>query len=119
MNTMYFHGLTTDNLRFTVSGKIEDDDLKLGIAICGAKERFVKKMGRIKAESRLIGSNGRGIKRVGLYTDTFKEFSNEKSGLFSIDYFKGKETKIFYSLVSKYSLYDSKELKKEFYLYHH
>lgn len=119
MKTMFYHGVTTDNLRFTVSGRIEGDDLKLGIAICGAKERFIKKMGRIKSESRLIGSSKKGVMLFGLYTDSFKEFSNGQSGTFTPNYFKGKESVIFYHLVSKFSSYNSKELKIEFSLYHY
>jgi len=107
METMFYHGLTTDNQRFTVAGKIVKDDigadlLKLSIAICSSTERFIKKMGRIKAESRLIGSKYKGLSLVKF------EFEIEK----------GKERQIFYSYVSEFSQLDSRLLKKHFNLYH-
>jgi hypothetical protein len=100
MKTMFFHGLTTDSRRFTVSGKIEEDGntLAIGIAICGAKERFVRKTGRIKSESRLNGANVRGIKEI-----TIRETE-----------IAGNELKIFYQYVADFCKKTSKELQKDF-----
>jgi len=100
MKTMFFHGLTTDSRRFTVSGKIEEDDtiLKVGIAICGARERFVRKTGRIKSESRLNGANIRGIKEIEIRETEIA----------------GNELKIFYQYVADFCKKTSKELQKDF-----
>lgn len=41
----------------------EEDGLKgltIAIAICGSRDQFVKKVGRMKAEGRLLSMNGRG-----------------------------------------------------------
>ena len=113
MKTLFYHGFTTDNRRFTVAGKIitapEDSKVvTLGIAICGEHERFIKKVGRVKAESRLNGSKLRGIKSVYL-TPTKVE------GIESIE---KTDAYIFYNEVSSYKDMDSRQLKKEFNLYH-
>ena len=102
MKTMFFHGLTTDNRRFTVSGKIEErveeHILKVGIALCGANERFVRKTGRIKSESRLNGATIRGIKEI-----TIRETA-----------IAGNELKIFYQYVADFCKKTSKELQRDF-----
>jgi len=102
MKTMFYHGVTTDNRRFTIAGKLSDDfkSLKLGIAICGAKELFVKKLGRIKAESRLLGSAKRGI------LTTLAAYNESK-------YYQE-----FVEIASSFNGYDSKDLKRGFNLYH-
>lgn len=54
VNVMFFHGKTIDGSRFTIAGTLDDNLLKLGIAICGDNENFVKEKGRAIATGRLL-----------------------------------------------------------------
>jgi hypothetical protein len=63
MSTLFYHGKTTDDRRFTIAGILNHDStaFKLGIAICSEREIFNRKTGRIKAGSRVLGSAKRGV----------------------------------------------------------
>jgi hypothetical protein len=101
MRTMFYHGVTTDNRRFTVSGTPSKDfmTLKLGVAICGEKELFCRKTGRIKSESRLLGSAKHGV-LTKLSIDKKEEYHKE-----------------FVNICSEFNRISSKDLKKIFHLY--
>ena len=102
MKTMFYHGVTTDNRRFTIAGTFSNDfvTLKLGVAICGTKELFEKRVGRIKAESRLLGSAKRGV----LSTLSIDD---------KVNYYKE-----FVESCSEFNKLNSKDLKRVFNLYH-
>ncbi len=102
MKTMFYHGATTDNRRFTIAGTLSSESLtlKLGIAICGTKELFCRKTGRIKAESRMLGSAKRGV----LGHLSVKDKSS---------YYKE-----FVETCSEFNRIDSNDLKRIFNLYH-
>lgn len=52
-NTLFFHGISAEGMRFTIAGKFEKDNLILGLSLCSDKDNFCKKTGRIKAEGRM------------------------------------------------------------------
>lgn len=56
MKSLFFHGTTTDGARFTVCGIIngKEDSLKVSGAICSKRDPFVKKIGRLISEGRII-----------------------------------------------------------------
>jgi len=115
INVMYFHGTTVDDVRFTVSGVVKDDDLQLGVAICSDLDHFDKSKGRAISTGRVLnqrsGYNGRT--RVGLYTDKMSDEYRERAG-FPENYFKGKEIKVFRSYVKNFNWLTKKELQQEF-----
>jgi hypothetical protein len=102
MKTMFYHGTTTDGRRFTIAGSLSEEfkTLKLGIAICGTKELFVKKLGRVKAESRLLGSAKRGVLNHFAIDNTHEYYKEFAAGC------------------SEFNNIDSATLKKIFNLYH-
>lgn len=102
MKTMYYHGLTSDGRRFTLAGQsiVDGMGLNLGIAICGTKENFIKKVGRIKAEGRLSSNSG-GRKVWPLHTSC-----------------NGLEISVLMYIGAELSKLSSKNLKKQFNLYH-
>lgn len=65
METLFFHGKTTNNQRFTIAGKFENegDTLLTGISLCSNNDMFVKTEGRKKAEGRLSTKKNIGITR--------------------------------------------------------
>jgi len=97
MNTLFFHGKTVDDYRFTIAGLYNTDpnndtiDLHLGSAICSKKDPFVKATGRKKAEGRILSRNHRGKyiipdvmledepKPIKLFIDYAKEFTTFSS----------------------------------------
>jgi hypothetical protein len=119
MKTMYYHGVTSDGRRFTLAGELlaDEADLNLGIAICGTKENFIKKVGRIKAEGRLKSHNYGGRQLRSLYGWEFGIFAKDGSTL-SPDYFVGKEIAIIMYIGAELSKLSSRDLKKQFNLYH-
>lgn len=51
--TLFYHGRTPDNRRFTLAGRYgTSTTLSLGISICSEEDQFIKKVGRMKAEGR-------------------------------------------------------------------
>jgi predicted amidohydrolase len=68
---LFYHGMTWDGRRFTIAGKFvkrgrvfKKTVLLMGVAICGAGDNFIKKLGRIKAENRLNLSHKNGIAEI-------------------------------------------------------
>ena len=52
--TLFYHGTTSDGLKYTIAGVYETPTLlRLGISLCTARDSFVKKLGRVRAEGRL------------------------------------------------------------------
>lgn len=59
-STLFFHGTTSDGFKFTTAGIVDGDQLCIGISICGAKDAFCKKTGRVRAEGRAKGNPANG-----------------------------------------------------------
>lgn len=54
---LFFHGVTSDNRRFTVAGVSNDNNrfnLRLSFSLCSGKDIFCKRIGRIIAKGRLM-----------------------------------------------------------------
>jgi len=101
---LFYHGETTDNVRFTIAGHFEEDEIILGLALCSKNDQFCKKLGSIKAAGRSYSKRGRsGMSTINLYKDTMPE-----------NYWVGKETRIFRDAVSNFENMKSLELKQEF-----
>ncbi len=69
------HGKTIDGRRFTVVGLYskEDQEICFGVAICGPRDHFAKKVGRSIAE-------GRAIKNPTLVKEMKTEIPENKEG---------------------------------------
>jgi len=73
----YFHGKTADGYRFTIAGRyqplLENDQdqdvdvIMMGASLCGAKDQYVKKLGRVKAEGRMKQKDINGRTYYSLY----------------------------------------------------
>lgn len=114
--TLFFHGESVDKRRFTIAARFiaESADLLLGIAICGKGDQFVKKIGRDKAEGRLMSEGFKGCSIASLYsTRFFKEYQTGLAG-FPENYFTGKELEVFIGLCKKFQEFTFKELRDEF-----
>jgi len=118
INVMYFHGETVDDVRFTISGVIKDDDLQLGIAICSEHDHFNKAKGRSISTGRVLNQrpthSGRNL--ISLYSDRMGPGYRGQAG-YPENYFKGNEIKIFTEFVKNYNFFTKKELQQEFGLY--
>lgn len=95
-NTLFFHGKTVDNKKFTIAGKYEIEqsflkksrtNLVLAIALCSGKDPFVKKVGRIKAEGRLNSNKNIGKVTVPIEIDDhgIQTFINNVKNFSEID----------------------------------
>ena len=116
---MYFHGTTADEKRFTIAGFIENDDLRLAIALCADGEQFSKEKGRTIASGRVLNQRKEPRGRIlrSLYgLPTHSQFANE-NGMFTKDYYKGIEIKVFRDVVCEYNYYTKRELMDEFGLF--
>jgi hypothetical protein len=111
--TLFFHGTSIDRRRFTIAAKFiaEVADLLLGIAICSETDQFIKKVGRNKAEGRLLSEGFKGCTVLGLYSA--RDFEPDGVG-FVQDWFVGKELDIFLEKCAIYELSTFKELKDIF-----
>jgi hypothetical protein len=98
---LFFHGKTTDNIRFTVAGLFDDNNLNLGVAICSKKNAFVKKVGRAKAEGRAFGLYGLHAYPKGSNLLKFKGHTELTA-------------KTFFEHVSQYNTITSNDLKNRF-----
>jgi len=98
--TLFFHGVTTDNRRFTIAGKIEKNSLLLGAAICSVQDAFIKRKGRLKAEARL---------KLG------KSVGKQVVELFEIK--RGKEIASFIGIASQFNSKSSYAFQKYFSLW--
>lgn len=118
--TLFFHGTTTDNQRFTIAGEFISTDisdfLNLGISLCGRKEQFSRKLGRVKAEGRMMGNGYKGSLKISLYSFDDFNFINEDE-LFDQDWFIGREVQIFVKYCSKFEFFNAKQLKSYFFLH--
>jgi hypothetical protein len=117
--TLFFHGTSVDGRRFTIAARFikdrrDNDDLILGIAICSNTDQFVKKVGRNKAEGRLISEGFKGCTISSLYSNRF--FSKYKVGEagFPENWFAERELEIFIELCHEFENLTFKELKEEF-----
>jgi len=117
--TLFFHGTSVDGRRFTIAARFikdrtDNNDLILGIAICSETDQFVKKVGRNKAEGRLISEGFKGCTIASLYSDEFfSKYETGKAG-FPENWFIGKELEIFVELCHEFEKYTFKELKRQF-----
>ena len=114
--TLFFHGTSSDGKRFTIAAKFkaEADDLLLGIAICGETDQFVKKVGRNKAEGRLLSESFKGCTILGLYSVKDFEPNGHNGAGFIEDWYVGKELDIFLEKCAIFELQTFKELKNTF-----
>jgi len=63
----YFHGVTSDDKRFTITGIYSHKSINLGIAICGQQDNFNKKLGIKISSGRLMSSRyGRGYTYISI-----------------------------------------------------
>jgi hypothetical protein len=106
-NPYFYHGTTSDGRRFTIAGKFvkkglisPKESLIMGVSICGKKDNFIKKVGRIKSEGRLHATNEKGNLEVPV----------KLVGDFEVREFIGQ--------VTKFNTYEFKNLVKAFHLYH-
>ena len=56
--TLFFHGTTVDGSKFTTAGIVKDETLSVGVSVCGNRDHFSKKIGRIRAEGRAKQHDG-------------------------------------------------------------
>ena len=111
-NTLFYHGKTLDNKRFTIAGKIKTDgDLILGLSLCSEHDQFVKKVGRAKAEGRAKARYPRGKVTTSFYSHSFYKRPTIKN------WFVGKETEAFLERVVQFNTNNSTKLMKRFGLY--
>ena len=82
INKYYFHGVTLDDKRFTITGIIASKSINLGIAICGQQDNFNKKLGIKISSGRLkTDRNGRGCTTISIIN---KDRTNkERQALFT------------------------------------
>ena len=115
LEVMYFHGKSIDGCRFTISGRIENDDLILGIAICSEKEHFNKSIGRTISSGRCLSQRpgSLGKTRNSLYADGVGDGHRGFAG-FPENYFVGKEIQVFTNYVKNFNFFTKKELQDEF-----
>lgn len=114
-NTLFFHGTTVDGRRFTLAGRFinETDEILLGVSICSTTDQFVKRIGRKKAEGRLISEGFVGCSMANLYSTRFFEQYETEAG-FSKNWYVGKEIDVFVYLCHALEEFTFKELKEEF-----
>jgi len=111
--TLFYHGTTRDGRRYTIAGVfgakvkgIEDEDIiGFGLSLCSNTDQFNKRVGRKKAEGRLIANNIKGKSYYHLY--------NEES---SLNWFKGKELDTFLTAVQLNDLLSAKQIQEKFHL---
>jgi hypothetical protein len=71
---LIFHGTTADGRRFTLAGQfyatMDDGDIdiiRLGAALCSEDDMFIRKVGRKKAEGRVLAKGNKGKSYYDLY----------------------------------------------------
>ena len=101
---MFYHGITSDGVRFTIAGTYVPNPqlFDLGISLCSNRDPFVKKYGRDKAEGRLK-----------------KSIQKNERGKFRVNAGKINPDRIIKSFIEKctaFNILDSKELKLTFHL---
>lgn len=121
LEVMYFHGETIDECKFTISGRVDGDDLILGIAICSEKENFNKAIGRTISSGRCLSQreHPRGRTFFSLYGSDLKlnhqlELEVKGEAGWKENYFVGKEIRVFTAIVSYYNHFTKKELQRQF-----
>lgn len=111
MEIRYFHGKTTDKVRFTVAGIIERDTCRMGMAICGKLDNFCKAKGRAIATTRLLSE--KNPKNIGRISVTTEEMEIEQH------FFEINPAKAFFLMASQFNGETKKALEKIFNLYNH
>ena len=116
LEMMYFHGKSLDGCRFTISGRIEGDDLILGAAICSEKENYNKAIGRTISSGRCLSQRpGQyGKTRNSLYGETVGDLQHRGKLGYPKDYFKGIEIQVFTNYVKNFNHFSKKEIQEEF-----
>jgi hypothetical protein len=98
---LFYHGQTPDNVRFTIAGRFEGEEIVMGIALCSKNDQFCKKLGRVKATGRSYAKRGRpGMYTINLYSETLPE-----------KYWEGKETRVFRDKLSVLEKAKTSQLK--------
>lgn len=116
IDVMYFHGYTIDGARFTIAGVIENEEVKLGIALCASGDQFKKERGRAIASGRVLNQrrSPKGLYIKSVYAlPSDNQFAVE-NGAFPIDYYKGNEVKIFREMGCEFGWHARKDLMNEF-----
>jgi hypothetical protein len=110
METLFFHGKTTDGRRFTIAGKFTQKGkiiihnlLLLGASLCSKNDCFIKKVGRYKAEGRMMSGHRKG--RI-VHALPKEPILTER-------------TQTFIEAVASFNTLTSEELQKYFGLYHY
>ena len=77
---LFYHGESSDGYRFTIAGRFqpmlendidnESDVIMLGISLCGEKDQFAKKIGRVRSEGRMKSKGIHGRTYFSLYQET-------------------------------------------------
>ncbi len=91
---LYYHGKTNDGYRYTIAGRFQplmendtdtnSDVIMLGISLCGEKDQFCKRFGRIRATGRMKSKSTLGRTYFSLYEETkpLNWFAEEKGKVF-------------------------------------
>jgi len=117
IKVMYFHGKTVDGARYTVSGVVHKNSLKLGMAICSENDQFDKSIGRTISSGRVLTKRGstKGQSVVSFYnSDIDLEGQYSDKGGFPEKYYVGIEGKIFTGFVQNLNHFTKKELQQNF-----
>jgi hypothetical protein len=56
--TLFFHGITVDGSNFTTAGIVDNETLYVGVSVCGNRDHFCKRTGRVRAEGRAKQHDG-------------------------------------------------------------
>lgn len=105
--TLFYHGKTTDNHRFTIAGRflpLPVETITLGVSLCSSKDQFVKKIGRRKAEGRM---NSKATLKGKIYYNLYESAMPE-------NYFEGKEIATFINIVANFGMFNSNKFKAYF-----
>lgn len=92
---LFYHGESTDGHRFTIAGRFQTlmrndpdpdgaDVIMLGISLCGDRDQFAKKIGRVRAEGRMKSKGNHGRNYYPLYSETLP-----------VRWFEGQEQRVF------------------------
>lgn len=112
---LFYHGESNDGYRFTIAGRFQpmlendvDTDLDvimLGISLCGDRDQFAKKTGRIRSEGRMKSKGMHGRSYFSLYQETRP-----------LNWFKGQEQKVFMEAAQINSALSRTQLMRKFHL---
>ena len=53
MKTLFIHSTSDSGYKFTLAGEVYEDHIRVGLAKCGKKDNFNKKLGRTISKGRI------------------------------------------------------------------